>query len=119
MRPVRAWVLALSIGVAACSTRPGPPLHPEVQGGALVRLGERVWMQHCESCHPGGGTGYGPAVVRTVHIPDEVMRFQIRNGLGRMPAFGEDVISEPELDALIAYIDALERTLEVDAQAQR
>lgn len=47
----------------------------------------------------------GPAI-NDKPAPGFVIRFQIRNGLGAMPAFKKDVISAEELDDLMAYIKA-------------
>ncbi len=102
----------LLLAAAGCSTRPGEPLHPPPQtGDAQVRRGELVFMHECQPCHPGGATGFGPAVVREPHLPSFAMRLQIRNGFGKMPAFPESVLSDEDLDAVIAYIGALERTV--------
>ena len=35
------------------------------------------------------------------------MKFQVRHGLGVMPSFGPDQIPPDELDALMAYIEAV------------
>jgi hypothetical protein len=40
-------------------------------------------------------------------LPDFLVRFQVRNGLGAMPAFGPDQISDAELDALVTYLNEL------------
>jgi mono/diheme cytochrome c family protein len=98
--------------MSACSTRPGEPLHPEPDmSDAQVRRGEVVFMESCQPCHLGGGTGFGPAVVREPHLPSFAMRLQIRNGFGKMPAIPKSVLTDEDLDAVIAYIGALEHTV--------
>jgi mono/diheme cytochrome c family protein len=68
--------------------------------------GEVVFMQHCHSCHPGGEAGLGPAL-NNKPLPGFLIRLQVRQGIGAMPRFSEDVISGTELDDLVAYMMAL------------
>jgi mono/diheme cytochrome c family protein len=42
-------------------------------------------------------------------LPGGLIEFQVRNGLGVMPAFSEEQIGDAELDALVAYLMALKR----------
>ena len=65
-------------------------------------------MAHCHQCHPGGAAGLAPSI-NDKPLPGFLMRFQVRHGLGAMPSFDEQVIPEPELDALIAYLLELRR----------
>lgn len=60
----------------------------------------------CNSCHIGGAAGLGPAL-NNKPLPGWLIRFQVRNGLGVMPEFSEDQVSEAELDALLVYLDTL------------
>jgi len=53
-----------------------------------------------------GEADLGPAL-NDKPLPAFLMRFQVRNGLGVMPAFAKDRISDAELDQLIAYLKAL------------
>ena len=53
----------------------------------------RRWPFGAWSGHPAGAGG--------------LIRFQVRNGLGAMPAFKEDRLSAQQLDDLIAYLDAI------------
>jgi mono/diheme cytochrome c family protein len=109
MSTIRMACLAVAGVLSACGTaRRGEPM----SGGPLriatedVRDGERVFMAACDKCHPGGETGLGPAI-NNKPLPSFLIRFQVRNGLGAMPDFPEDVISGPELDHLLEYLDAL------------
>jgi len=98
------FLIALAV-LAGC----GPALRGEPQGAPLrlasaeAQAGERVFMEHCDQCHPGGAAGLGPAI-NDKPLPGFLMRFQVRQGLGSMPAFGPDLIGERDLDALIAYL---------------
>lgn len=111
MGRVAIAMVFVALSLFGCSERPGEPIYAAPQGDAQVRRGEIVFMRACEPCHPGGATGFGPAVVRSPHLPHFLMRFQIRNGFGEMPAFGKDQISDSDMDALMAYISALENTV--------
>ena len=75
-----------------------------------VALGERVFALQCQQCHPNASAGLGPGLTNKP-LPGWAIRFQVRHGLGLMPAFPEEEISDAELDAVVAYIHALrERT---------
>ena len=63
-------------------------------------------MEHCQRCHPGGEAGLGPAINPA---PGFAKRFQIRHGLGAMPAFDEKIIPDKELDNVLRYLKALKK----------
>ncbi|HYE96560.1 MAG TPA: cytochrome c [Rubricoccaceae bacterium] len=73
--------------------------------------GEAVYMRFCNGCHPAGLGGLGPGIINKP-LPGFAMKFQVRNGLGAMPSFPERVIPDEDLDALIAYIRAMQRDRE-------
>jgi mono/diheme cytochrome c family protein len=73
-----------------------PPV-PEVQ------LGERVFDANCSQCHPGGTGGLGPAI-NNKPLPGWLIEFQIRHGLGAMPAFSSEEVSDEEMDAVVKYL---------------
>ena len=96
--------------VAACGTakRGEPAYAPIPDSEPAIAQGEVVFNTFCHQCHPGGEAGLGPSF-NDKPLPGFLMRFQIRNGLGVMPAFKEQVISDDELDNLIAYIKTLRK----------
>lgn len=97
-----AWA-ALSV-VGCGSARRGEPLRgPLMLADASAENGQRVYMRSCHKCHPGGEAGLGPAL-NNKPLPKFLVKFQIRHGLGVMPAFPKDQISDPELDDLATYI---------------
>lgn len=104
------WLFALAL--TACPSRPGPPLTGPPTLTPEARRGEEVYMRFCQECHPGGAGGRGPAVVREPPLPSAAIRLQVRSGVGIMPAFDEQQIGDSDLDALLAYIDALEATVD-------
>lgn len=70
------------------------------------RRGQLVFMQHCHTCHTGGGGALGPKL-NDKPLPGFLIRFQVRQGLGAMPAFADEKISDAELDDLLTYLKAL------------
>lgn len=107
----RAAVLGclIAVGSSCGSARRGEPLTgrhtlPEAE----IALGQRVFDANCAQCHPGGTAGLGPAL-NNKPLPGWAIRFQVRNGLGVMPAFSGEQISGKELDALVAYLVWLRR----------
>lgn len=106
--------LTLLVGVfsleAGCgSARRGAPVQaPFRPADAQVEQGQRVFMRYCNSCHPGGEAGVGLAI-NDKPLPAWLIRFQVRHGLGVMPSFSEDVISDEELRALSRYLVDLRR----------
>ena len=104
-----------SLLLPACgSARRGEPLtrEPVAEPSALVQEGHRLFDTFCNSCHPGGTAGIGLAL-NNKPLPEAAIRFQVRNGIGAMPAFDEKTISDEQLDAIIEYIDWVE-DLEVE-----
>lgn len=103
-------LLCLALVAAGCGT----PRRGELFGSALhidtpeLEKGQQVFMRYCNQCHPGGTGGVGPAL-NNKPLPGFFIRMQVRHGLGVMPGFTEDRISDEELDALVAYVKALRR----------
>lgn len=89
-----------------CSTRRSLPLKGPLTLTAHEKSGEKVFMEHCQRCHPHGEAGLGPAINPA---PAFGKRFQIRHGMGVMPAFDEEHISDKELDQVVSYLKALKK----------
>jgi mono/diheme cytochrome c family protein len=68
-----------------------------------AQRGELVFMQRCHKCHPDGEAGLGPAI-NGKPLPTWLMRIQIRNGLGMMPSFGDDLIDGTQMEDLLEYL---------------
>lgn len=100
--------MLLSVMVAGCgSARRGEPVAGSMPiTSSDIKQGRAVFMKHCDQCHPGGEAGLGPAL-NNKPLPKFLMRFQVRQGFGAMPAFSEREISEEELDHVLAYLKAL------------
>ncbi|MBL7931704.1 MAG: cytochrome c [Bacteroidia bacterium] len=68
--------------------------------------GMKLFMTHCNRCHPAGQKGKGPSLVDK-KLPDFLIHFQIRNGLGDMPAFKEEDISKADVKRIILFVKLL------------
>jgi mono/diheme cytochrome c family protein len=68
----------------------------------------QLFMAQCHHCHPGGAAGLGPAL-NNKPLPGAVMHLQIRKGMGAMPAFPEALLSEAQVDAIVAYLNKLQQ----------
>ncbi|MFP5501580.1 MAG: c-type cytochrome [Candidatus Sericytochromatia bacterium] len=101
-------LLAAQLLQTGCaSARRGAPFDRDVAiDSPQLALGQQAFMTHCHSCHPGGEAGLGPAL-NNKPLPAALIKFQVRHGLGAMPAFDEQHLSEEELNALAAYLIAL------------
>jgi mono/diheme cytochrome c family protein len=111
MKPKLTLALAtfvLGLGTVACSTarRTEPLGVPMDLRDPVLARGQTVFFQNCHQCHPHGQGGLGPAIVNKP-LPEFLMKFQVRHGLGTMPSFGAEKIPPADLDALMAYIKAV------------
>lgn len=97
------------LALSACgSARRGEPVAEPVELTAAEQHGERVFMRECHRCHPDGQAGLGPAI-NNKPLPAAMIRFQVREGVGAMPGFSDEVIPDQDLDALVVYLEALRR----------
>ena len=68
-----------------------------------LQQGKVLFEEYCATCHPGGMGGVGLAIVNKP-LPEFLIKFQIRNGIGVMPAFGEDKLSDEQVDHIAEYL---------------
>jgi mono/diheme cytochrome c family protein len=102
-------LLAFGALLLSCSARRGEPLKgPLPIKSVAVADGQKVFMRECHQCHPGGESGLGPAI-NDKPLPGFMIRFQVRSGLGAMPAFSQNEISAKEMDDLLEFLKALRR----------
>jgi mono/diheme cytochrome c family protein len=102
-------VLAIGSFITSCSARRGEPIKgPLPIGSVAVGNGQKVFMRECHQCHPGGEAGLGPAI-NNKPLPGFMIRGQVRNGIGAMPAFSQSDISPKEIDDLLEFLKALRR----------
>jgi mono/diheme cytochrome c family protein len=95
------------IVMVSCVSRKAEPLKQKAFVPATMQIanGERVFMAHCQKCHPGGEGGLGPSV-NANPAPQFIKRFQMRHGLGVMPSFKKDEISKHDLRDISKYLRA-------------
>ena len=99
--------IALTLIFAAACAGPSPDttvLDPIELASAQEKHGQVLFMRFCHSCHPDGEAGLGPSI-HAVPAPGFLQRVQVRAGMGEMPAFHDDLISDEDLDAIIAYLN--------------
>jgi mono/diheme cytochrome c family protein len=68
--------------------------------------GMQLFMTHCNRCHPGGNKGEGPSLVDKP-LPDFLVHFQIRQGMGDMPAFKEEELSKDQVQKIVLFVRSL------------
>lgn len=99
-------IILIAVLASNCSTRRSLPLEGPLTLTEEEMKGEKIFMHHCQRCHPHGEAGLGPAINPA---PSFGKRVQIRHGLGAMPAFDEELISDKELDQVVSYLKALKK----------
>ena len=105
---VTAYAAALLL-LAACSGRRSEPLRGALDvSDPKIAHGQQVYMARCDKCHPGGDAGLGPSL-NNKPLPGFMVSFQTRHGMGAMPAFTEEEVPKPDLEAVEAYLKALRR----------
>lgn len=89
------------------ATRSGGPVVAEVPvTDPSIRRGKAVFDSKCRTCHLHGEGGLGPSL-NDKPLPGFLIRFQVRRGLGTMPGFSEEQISDQDLEDLANYVVAL------------
>jgi mono/diheme cytochrome c family protein len=89
----------------SCASRKSEPVKQKqfTSTNAAVLQGEKMYMHHCQKCHPAGEAGLGPAL-NSNPAPQFIKRFQMRHGLGVMPSFTTEEISRDDLKAISKYL---------------
>lgn len=113
------WVLVLV--VAGCGGSSGGAEEPvgeeTTAGGDLsqyagaitstdVDRGKELFDTLCGDCHPGGEGDVGPSLVAEPHTPER-LRQQIREGSGKMRPFGENRLSDADMETVLAYLASI------------
>lgn len=112
MNRFSAIIFVLSFAIIAlianaCAVRKSEPVKGKTFQitNESVAKGEQLYMNHCQKCHPGGEGGLGPAI-NSNPAPQFIKRFQVRHGLGVMPSFKKDEISQDDLKSISRYLKA-------------
>jgi len=101
-------MVLIVIALGACSSRKSEPIEGKRfrATSESIANGEKVYMLHCQKCHPGGEAGLGPAI-NSNPAPQFVKRFQMRHGLGVMPSFTKAEISKNNIRDISKYLKKL------------
>jgi ubiquinol-cytochrome c reductase cytochrome c subunit len=79
----------------------------DIAAGNLARGGE-IYRANCQACHSASGSGgalsYGHAAPRLAAATPTEIGAAVRVGPGEMPAFGDDIISNRDLNSLARYV---------------
>lgn len=86
--------------------RSDPITGPMTTTDASIKRGEKLYGGHCYRCHAEGEGGLGPSF-NDKPLPRSLIHFQIRHGLGAMPAFDKHRLSDQEVDDIVVYVIAL------------
>jgi mono/diheme cytochrome c family protein len=97
--------LVVMSGLACGSARQSEPLTGPLELSPQLQRGQVLFHKFCHQCHPHGDAGLGPAI-NSKPAPLALIRVQVRTGLGAMPAFPNTLISDRDLDQLLAFVDA-------------
>ena len=103
-------VAASAILLLACSSvrRAEPIVGPLTTTDASVKRGERLYNTYCYQCHATGEGGLGPSL-NDKPLPHFAIRMQIRYGLGVMPAFSEQQLTDQQVSDIADYVVALRK----------
>lgn len=114
---VAAMMLTIILLLSACSMgeevkriRAVNEMEKErAQSQSTDLTGEQVFIRSCNTCHPRGRQGVGPALDQlSEHFAtDEMLKRFIRMGKGVMPANPKETLNDIELDNLVKYLRAL------------
>lgn len=99
---------ALTVAFSGCYPlrRAEPIVGPMALSDPHLLRGRLLYDRWCYKCHLEGEGGMSPAL-NDKPLPRPLIRLQVRVGLGAMPAFGPQQISDDELDAIADYVVAL------------
>lgn len=97
-------LLVLFCGLSSCSApKSAPPAEPLSMPTEELEQGRVSFNQYCATCHPEGMSGVGPAIINKP-LPAALIRFQIRNGVGVMPGFDEEVLTDEQVEHIAEYL---------------
>ncbi len=96
-------------GLAACgSPRRSEPIAGPIALDEQQAAGRLLYDRHCHKCHGQGEGGMSPAL-NDKPLPRFLIRYQIRHGIGAMPAFSSPELSEEDAVRIAEYLVVLRR----------
>lgn len=97
-------VFLVGLRLSSCSAPKTAPLAEVVEMPTEdLRQGRVLFNEYCATCHPGGMGGLGLAIINKP-LPGSLIRFQIRNGIGVMPAFNENTLTDEQVENIAEYL---------------
>ena len=101
------WAVITAAIVGGCTgfdaRRPNVISDRALQKNPHLAEGQRVFMEYCNQCHVGGAAGVGPSL-NDKKLPPWFIAFQVRHGVGAMPAFPRRTFSDRQLNDVTAYL---------------
>lgn len=83
----------------------GPTPPTPTPGPPSAARGVYIFREFCNSCHPGGDRGTGPALKPLLPVmSDPQIRQIVRRGKAPMPGYNATVISDDDLTSLLLYL---------------
>ena len=89
----------------------------DTHAASPMSAGQAVFQNRCQACHGEGSDKPGTAALQAKYngskpalleqradLTPEAVKFYVRNGVSVMPPFRKTELSDPELDALGAYL---------------
>ncbi|HYC37306.1 MAG TPA: cytochrome c [Usitatibacter sp.] len=101
-------LLIAALASCAGARRSEPVAGPFRPMDAALERGEALFDRHCNKCHVNGEAALGPAI-NDKPFPKFLMHLQVRVGMGAMPSFKDDEISDEEVRLILDYLKALKR----------
>jgi mono/diheme cytochrome c family protein len=101
--------LPMAMALLGCgSARRSEPIVGPITLSGKAAEGEIAFMRQCNSCHPHGEAGVGPAI-NNKPLPAPAIKLQIRTGAlgGTMPPFSPQELPDDQVDTIIAYLEAI------------
>jgi mono/diheme cytochrome c family protein len=108
MRMTEVWVALVlaSCGAEQQVATEAPAVIPATRDETH---GKHLFLKFCYQCHPGGSQGLGPAL-DDKPLAEAAIRTQIRVGVGSMPAFDKDWLSDDQVAEIAQYVTTLQKT---------
>ncbi|WP_424494081.1 c-type cytochrome [Salinimicrobium sp. GXAS 041] len=112
------WFIAITfltgIAIFSCSApKTKPYAEVVIMPTEDLQKGRILFDNYCASCHPEAMSGVGLAIINKP-LPKALIKFQIRNGIGLMPAFNEEQLSDEQVDNIADYLKYLRENKDKD-----
>lgn len=107
----RWFTIVALIAVVLFAAAPALAADSAAKGKAVPQAGEKLFQQHCASCHAKGGNIINPQKTLSskdlkankITTPEDIVKVMRNPGPG-MPVFDEKTIPDAEAKAIAQYI---------------